>query len=164
VPPTREIFDDLLDSLAAACHSVYGKRLAALAVFGSVGRGTARPDSDIDLLIVATDLSERRIARVEEFAAVESMLEPRLAQAKRAGVDTRLSPVFRTPAELEVGSPLLLDLVDDARLLVDNGCLARRLARLKRRLEELGARRIWLGSAWYWDLKPDYRPGEVFEI
>jgi hypothetical protein len=27
-----------------------------------------------------------------------------------------------------------------------------------------GARRIWCGNAWYWDLKPDYRPGEVFEL
>jgi predicted nucleotidyltransferase len=164
MPPTREIFEDLLETLADACRSVYGERLAALAVFGSVGRGTARSDSDIDLLIVATGLSERRVARVEEFAAVESMLEPRLARARRAGVETRLSPVFRTPEELEVGGPLLLDMVDDARLLVDTGFLARRLARLKRRLEELGARRIWLGSAWYWDLKPDYRPGEVFEL
>jgi predicted nucleotidyltransferase len=164
VPPTPEIFDELLDALTAACRSVYGSRLVALAVFGSVGRGTALPDSDVDLLIVATDLSERRIGRVEEFAAVEALLEPRLAQARHAGVDTRLSPVFRTPDELEVGGPLLLDLVDDARLLVDTGPLARRLARLKRRLEELGSRRIWLGNAWYWDLKPDYRPGEVFEL
>jgi hypothetical protein len=31
-------------------------------------------------------------------------------------------------------------------------------------LEQLGARRIWRGNAWFWDLKPDYRPGEVFEL
>jgi hypothetical protein len=31
-------------------------------------------------------------------------------------------------------------------------------------LAHLGARRVWLGNAWYWDLKPDYRPGDVFEL
>jgi hypothetical protein len=31
-------------------------------------------------------------------------------------------------------------------------------------LHELGARRVRLGSAWYWDLKPDFKPGEVFDL
>ena len=38
------------------------------------------------------------------------------------------------------------------------------LDRFAARLAALGARRKWRGSAWYWDLKPDYRPGEVFEL
>jgi len=38
------------------------------------------------------------------------------------------------------------------------------LAQFECRLKKLGANRIWSGNAWYWDLKPDYRPGEVFEI
>lgn len=36
---------------------------------------------------------------------------------------------------------------------------------LRRRLSELGAERKFLkGGGWYWDLKPDYRFGKVFEI
>lgn len=147
-----------------ACAAVYGDRLEAIAVFGSVGRGTPRPDSDIDLLVVARDLPRGRLSRVDEFREVERLLERDLEQARRAGVETRLSPVFRTPEELEIGGPLLLDLTEDAVVLRDSGCLAARLARLRRRLDELGARRIWRGNAWYWDLKPDYRAGEVFEI
>ncbi|MCY4660185.1 MAG: hypothetical protein OXF93_10300 [Acidobacteria bacterium] len=27
-----------------------------------------------------------------------------------------------------------------------------------------GACRLWLGNAWYWDLKPDYKPGDVFDL
>jgi len=38
------------------------------------------------------------------------------------------------------------------------------LARLKRRLDELGARRVWMGRKWYWVLKPDAKFGEVIEI
>jgi hypothetical protein len=76
-----------------------------------------------------------------------------------------LSPVFKTPAEVELGSPLFLDMVQDARILHDpDGLLAARLDRLRARLAELGARRIWRGNAWYWDLKPDLKPGEVITL
>jgi hypothetical protein len=73
--------------------------------------------------------------------------------------------VLKTPAEIEHGSPLLLDMVDDARILYDRDrFLERALAALRARLNRLGARRIWLGSAWIWDLKPDYKPGKVFDL
>ena len=42
--------------------------------------------------------------------------------------------------------------------------LERALAGLRARLARLGAQRIWRGSAWIWDLKPDYRPGDVFDL
>ena len=31
-------------------------------------------------------------------------------------------------------------------------------------LTALGARRIREGTTWYWDLKPDFQPGDVVEI
>ena len=41
----------------------------------------------------------------------------------------------------------------------------RKLAALRRRLAELGSRRIELADgSWYWDLKPDLRPGEMIEL
>jgi hypothetical protein len=143
--------------LLEACRAHYGDRLWTLAVFGSVGRGTARPDSDLDCVIVADGLPDGRVARVRDFQAVESGLP----EADRR----RLSPVFKTRPEAEAGSPLFLDMVTDARLLFDrDGFFDRRLARLRARLDELGATRRWLGSAWYWDLKPGYRPGDVIEL
>jgi hypothetical protein len=63
------------------------------------------------------------------------------------------------------GSPLLLDMVEDARILHDEGGFLRaRLERLRARLPELGSRRVWRGSAWHWVLKPDLQPGDVFEL
>ncbi|MBI2219306.1 MAG: hypothetical protein HYU51_18665 [Candidatus Rokubacteria bacterium] len=38
------------------------------------------------------------------------------------------------------------------------------LGRWRARLSALGARRIWRGSAWYWELKPDLKPGEVIAL
>jgi predicted nucleotidyltransferase len=53
---TAVVFEELARALATACHEVYGPRLVSLAIFGSVARGTARPDSDLDFLIVAEGL------------------------------------------------------------------------------------------------------------
>ena len=134
-------------------------------MFGSVGRGTPRPDSDVDLLVVADPLPGGRLARADEFAAVEADLATSRRHMNRAGFDAALSPVFKTPDEIRQGSPLLFDLTTDARYLYDRDrFLASELARLGARLAALGARRIWRGNAWFWDLKPDLRPGEVFEL
>jgi len=159
------IFQSLLAHLEAACHAVYRERLVSVVVFGSVGRGVPRPDSDIDVLVVAERLPEGRMARVAEFAAVEAALGPVLADASSGGVDTRLSPVFKTPTEARTGSPLFLDMIDDGRLLVDRGgAFQAVLDGLRTRLAALGSVRVWQGSAWYWDLKPGFQPGEVIEL
>jgi hypothetical protein len=56
-------------------------------------------------------------------------------------------------------------MVEDARIVHDpDGFLAGYLERFRARLAELGARRIWRGNAWYWDLKPDFKPGEIIEL
>ncbi len=101
--------------------------------------------------------------RVEEFTRVEKRLGDLLSP--EAGAAPLLSPVLKTPEEVGHGSPLFLDMTEDARILFDRrSFFARELDRLRERLAHLGARRVWLGNAWYWDLKPDYRPGEVFEL
>jgi len=157
--------DEILEALVAACRRQYGHRLVSVAVFGSVGRGTPRPDSDVDVLIVAEGLPRGRMARVAEFAGVEAELAEVFERLRRVGVATVLSPVLKTPAEVEQGSPLFLNMLDDARILGDrDGFLAHAFAQFRERLARLGARRIWRGNAWFWDLKPDYRPGEVFEL
>jgi predicted nucleotidyltransferase len=150
---------NLLNRLTSLCKEYYGDRLISLAVFGSVGRGTPRPDSDIDLLVVVKDLPVGRIARVQEFATIETALAVTVKDR------IELSPVFKTPEEIANGSPLFLDMVEDVRLLFDrDDFFHSALKKLKERLQRLGARRIWQGNVWYWDLKPDYKQGEIFEI
>jgi hypothetical protein len=53
----------------------------------------------------------------------------------------------------------------DAILLLDRGgVLAAALEDLRQRLRRLGSRRVWVGKQWYWDLKSDYRRGEIIRI
>jgi len=161
----RQQFDLLLQALPGACCRVYGDRLVALALFGSVARGTMRPDSDIDLLVVARELPCGRMARVREFDAVEAALGQTLAHAAHSGVNTALSPIFKTPEELSRGSFLFLDMTDQAKILYDpQGLLSAYLADLGERLARQGARRIAKGGAYYWKLKPDFRWGDRIEL
>ena len=67
----REASERIVSALPAACQPVYGDRLRALARHGSVARGTMRPDSGMDLLIVAEPLPPARRFRLEKFGVVE---------------------------------------------------------------------------------------------
>jgi len=56
-------------------------------------------------------------------------------------------------------------MVEDARILYDKSeFFSKRLERLRKRLKELGTKRVWKGNIWHWVLKPDYQPGEVIEL
>ncbi|MBY0492874.1 MAG: nucleotidyltransferase domain-containing protein [Cyanobacteria bacterium] len=159
------IYGQLIEEAAAACRRHYGARLVSVAVFGSVARGTPSADSDIDLLIVADPLPTGRVARSAEFAAVEQSLAEPLLRAERIGLHPTFSAVFKTRSEVAAGSPLFLDMLDDARIVVDRGGFLRgAFAAFAARLARLGSRRVWRGDHWFWDLKPDYKPGEVFEL
>jgi predicted nucleotidyltransferase len=161
----KEGFERLLREILNVLREYYGDRLVSLAVFGSVARGTQRPDSDVDLLVICNPLPSGRMQRIAEFEEAERRLGPVLSSLSQQRISTCLSPVLKTPAEVEWGGVFYVDLVEDARLLYDrDDFLKGFLDRLGRRLKRLGARRIRRGNAWYWDLKPDFKPGEVFEL
>lgn len=158
-------FAKLCKTITAQSLTYYGPRLVSVAVYGSVGRGTPRRDSDIDLLLVINQLPKGRMPRIAEFAQVEQGLEPALEQSRKHGLDTQISPVIRSPEEIRRGSLLLLDMTEDAQILWDaGGFLEKELNRLRQRLAELGARRIPYRGAWYWLLKDHMEPGEVFRV
>lgn len=160
--PYRALVKELLQALKAEL----GDRLVSLVVFGSVARGEARPDSDVDVLIIAEGLPRGRIKRSLWFCRIEEELDPLIGQlVRKHGVATCISPVLKTPEEAKRLVPLYLDMVEDAILIYDKGGFFKSvLERLRQKLEELGARRVKLGRGWYWVLKPDAKFGEVIEI
>ncbi len=154
-----------IQSVVRELRRVYGERLVSIAIFGSVARRTARPDSDLDLFLVVEGLPDGRRARLSSFEPVERGLTREIAALAEHGILVELSPVLRTPADLAIASPLLLDLTEDAVLLEDRGdTCTHALDDLRRRLRRLGSKRIRTGTSWYWDLKPDYRRGEIIKL
>jgi len=161
----KKEFLKLEKRLLAEIKSFYKERLISVVLFGSVARGTPNFHSDLDVLIIAKNLPQGRIRRIKEFATVENGCEKLLNSLKKKGINTDISAIIKTPKEAEQGSPLFIDLVQDAQILFDrNKFFSKIIKRLKERLDILGAKRIWQGDTWYWVLKPDYKPGEVFEL
>ncbi|MGA2467886.1 MAG: hypothetical protein ABSH06_26505 [Thermodesulfobacteriota bacterium] len=61
---------------------------------------------------------------------------------------------------------VFLDMIEESIILFDRDSFFKnRIEEMKRRLEILGSRRIFLkDGTWYWNLKPDPSIGEVFEL
>lgn len=156
--PYKRVLEKLVDCLKERFN------LVSVVVFGSVARGDFRSDSDIDVLIVADGLPDR-YERFKIFDEVEKCLEGELSELRRAGFSAFINPIIKSVEEAGRISPLYLDMVEDAVILYDrDGFFGKILDKLRRRLEELGAKRVRLGKKWYWVLKEDYRFGEVIEI
>lgn len=161
----KTAYDDIVAALPDAATHVYGERLKAMVLFGSVARGTQRPDSDIDLLLIVEPLPYSRMARIIEFEDVEAALTPQRQAAAARGVHAEFSPLIRTPAELEQGSFAFLDIPVEGRFLYDPAGLARDyFDRLATRLKAQGAEKRYLNGASYWLLKPSAKPGEPIPI
>jgi hypothetical protein len=59
----------------------------------------------------------------------------------------------------------LLEVIEDGAILYDaDDFFAGVLRRLKEALRRLGAERKMIGHLRYWDLKPDFQPGDVVEL
>jgi predicted nucleotidyltransferase len=155
----------LAEDYAAALQEVLGDRLVSVVLFGSVARGQATASSDIDLLVVVKDLPQSRFARRRLLDPAYARVAPALARLMGEGIPAAVTDVIRTPEEAARPSLLYLDLTEDAVLLIDrDGFFEAVLDRMRDSLRRLGARRLWLDGMPYWDLKPDFRPGDVVEL
>lgn len=142
-----------------------GDNLISVVLFGSVARGEARADSDIDLLVIAEHLPPGRFARLRQLEEVERSFESELDRLRSVSVEPRLATLLKTRQEATRLVPVYLDLVHDACFLYDRDEFFRSvLARLDTSLKRLGAERRTCGRIRYWILKPDWKPGEVIEL
>jgi len=161
----NETYKELALAYTEALKDHLGDDLVAVVLFGSVARGEAGPQSDIDLLVIASNLPEGRLARHRCLEKADAALDARLRDLRRQGILTDFSPLLKTPEEAARLTPLYFDLVEDALILYEReGFFSAVLERLRASFQRLGARRIQRGRIRYWELKPDYIYGEVFEI
>lgn len=77
-----------------------------------------------------------------------------------------VSLIVRTPEQAQRVKPYYLGMLSGHVLLFDrDGFFAGVLERLRGRLAELGSRRYVDEDGYeYWDLKPDWKPGDVVEL
>jgi hypothetical protein len=130
-----------------------------------VARGEGGQTSDLDLLIVHRG---RQDAMAHRFVGVlqELRQSPEYRSLTGEGFLPDPFPVFFTRDRMRAHPWLLLDILDHGIILFDReGTLGGEIGTLKERLRSLGARKVALpDGSWYWDLKPDWKPGEVVEL
>ncbi len=155
----------LAEKYAQVLREALAQNLVAVVLFGSVARGEAGPASDIDLFVVLEDAPRGMTQRRALLQAAREALLPDLEALWQQGVYADFVEIIRSREEAERFHPVYLDMTEDAVILYDkDGFFQGVLERLRRRLQALGARKERVGRVWYWLLKPDLQPGEVFEV
>jgi predicted nucleotidyltransferase len=153
--------DDLradLDRYVALLKARFGDDLVSIVVFGSRVRGTAKPESDVDVLVVVRGLPINRWKRYDALRPVARAVSGEFART--------LSLIALTPEEAAIVKPYYLGMLSGhVRLWDRDGFFEGVLRRLQARLAELGARRYVDNEGYeYWDLKPDWKPGDVVTL
>lgn len=147
-----------LDRYVDLLEARFGEDLVSVVVFGSHARGEARVESDADVLVVVRGLPVRRWERYGALRPVARAVSDQFAAA--------LSLIALTPEEAGTVRPYYLGMLSGHVLLWDReGYFQGVLGRLRARLAELGSRRYVDKDGYeYWDLKPDWKPGDVVTL
>lgn len=167
VSPKQERYATLIAYTVRALRQRYGDRLRSIAIFGSIARGRANLDSDMDVLVV-DDFRGDVTQRIDELVEIEYSGEVgrELAWLSSHGVRCHISWFPLTVEEAAQFRPLYLDMVEEALIVYDrDGFLRSILNELGRILEKQGAVRVWLDKdRWYWKLKPTIATGALVSI
>jgi len=161
-----EVVEGLLRKMVGLLRKHWGDNLVSVVLFGSVARGDFESASDIDLFIVCRSFPREYTKRTAAFVEIECMLwEDMDAVEERYDFYPCFSAILKTQQEAQRFSRLYLDMQEEARILYDrDGFFSDVLAHFRRKLKELGATKKTIGRRWYWDLKPDLKPGEVIRL
>ena len=138
----------------------------ALVLYGSVARGTSKPDSDVDFLVVVKDDTEpMQVMDILIDIEGQGRIRQEIEWLSQHGVNTHTSVFPMRESKLDDHPYLLLDIVIDGITIFDEGVFSSEAEKLRGQLKEMGAKRKFLeDDDWFWDLMPNYRPGMVVEV
>jgi predicted nucleotidyltransferase len=157
-------YKPVIDRFVALVEDALQDNLVSAVLYGSVARGEARPESDVDLLLILEQASPVYWERLQLLMPILRQLRrlPCWKDLEAERIFPELNLIILSRPEAEQNRYLYLDMIEDSRVLLDReDFFHRRLQTLKARLLELGARKVKQDGNWYWDLKPDLKPGEV---
>ena len=162
-----QTYKPLLDDFVSLVQQSMATQVISIVLYGSVARGEARAESDVDLLLVLEEAAPVYRERLQHLLPILRRLrqQPSWKKLESRHIFPSLSVVIFSREEADQNRLLYLDMIEDARILLDQGGVFRhRLNLLHDRLRALGARKIRRGEGWYWDLKPDLKSDEVLVL
>jgi uncharacterized protein len=101
----------LLGELDAALRQLYGDRLVRAVLFGSRATGRARPESDVDVLVVLEE-------PVETYAEIKRLVPISMDLWMRHGLDVQLTP-FSAERYADERHPLMMNVHRDGLPLTE---------------------------------------------
>ncbi|MBI4770044.1 MAG: nucleotidyltransferase domain-containing protein [Chloroflexi bacterium] len=158
----------MANEFTTVASQALGVQLTSAILFGSVARGQARRNSDIDLLIVvrADDEALSRLRERVTDLCLDFEDSPEMQSVVEMGFPAVIRQIVYSETEALRTHLFYLDLVTDGEILFDrDGFMAAKLARVRQKMVQLGTRREYLNrKRWIWLLKPGMQPGEVVEL
>ncbi len=111
-------YRDVLENFKERLLKELGERIDSIILYGSVARGEATKDSDIDVLIIGKDKNDwKRVSEIAYEIDFENEFK------------TFITTVFLTREEFEhgikVGSPFIYNVIKEGVVLYDNGTYKR---------------------------------------
>lgn len=162
----QNLYLNYISFISDKLEEIFQDNLISVVLFGSAARGEAREGSDIDILIVAEKFGIE--GRFEVFNIIEKDLKAsqEYMELKEKKLGTLISPIPLTPSEVEKNPSILLDIVTDGIIFYDvDDFIENKMEHLRKKLKKIGSKKIFLDDTrYYWDLKPDYKLGEVVII
>ncbi len=157
-------YKQILNKFKQLLLEKFGENFISLVLYGSVARGTAKTESDIDLLIILKDAPDSYYRRLEPVIDIELKLRDEAFETTDAV--PIFSSIVLSKEEAMENRNIFLDMIDGSIILYDkNNFFKNRLKELKKRLLQLGSEKVVLeDKTWYWNLKPDSAMGEVIEL
>ncbi|MEM3637636.1 MAG: nucleotidyltransferase domain-containing protein [Conexivisphaerales archaeon] len=146
VPLLESILERLLDG--------YGQRLKGLILFGSVARGKARPESDLDLIVVAEGMPERYGDRVRKTLSMLSSLETikRETYYKKMALHPNIDLILIDKKEFGIPSAFYLDVVMEGIIMFEReNFIKDTLEKIRTEFKKIGAARVeHPDGRWHW--------------
>lgn len=154
----KKEYEKSIDEFVKRCKWKFEEDLISIVLFGSYARGTAKKESDIDVLLVVDNIGDSIGERLDK--TLDIVMEISKVYGKN------VYEHILTPDEVKKHPSILLDLTQDARIVFDKeNFFSAEIKKIRDKLENLHAERIWLDrERWYWKLNPNIRAGGVVEI
>ena len=156
----------MIPILSNCVRDVFGNSLVSLALFGSVARGDYKIDSDIDIFITIEDMPKSRSER--SHLILNKWIPLYKERGERFYIDVilpELHTVLRDKAQVLEGGFLYLDLVSEAKILVDrDGFFENHLNRFGEKMKEWGSQKYIEQDGYYWIVKPGLQNGEILDL